>query len=328
MRPSRWSSNEAVAVDALTGPEMRRQRPAFDLLRAIVFLAVFAIACEKPAAAADATAATNASTPTVPGDDIFGITSPTDLGNAGDRGFANENDGRIGKRSGLYGALNAKYEFSYTISPDWWIAASPFLAYDRTHGVPGLPNVDRLNLDGFSVEFAHRVIARSSSNPFAVTITIEPRWGRIDPVTGWGSTSWSATPKLFVDAAIVPDKLFWAANMQVTSQTAQDPLARDRWLASSQLLLSTAMTAQISKSLFIGAEARSFTVFDRAWVAHPVGRAFYLGPTLLWKINDNVAVNVTVQPQLFGRAAANRSATLDLDDFERAQFRLKLAATF
>jgi hypothetical protein len=34
----------------------------------------------------------------VPGDDIFGFTSPTDAGKAGDLEYFNENDGRVGKR--------------------------------------------------------------------------------------------------------------------------------------------------------------------------------------------------------------------------------------
>ncbi len=36
--------------------------------------------------------------PQIPGDDIFGFTSPTDVGNPGDTMFVNENDGRTSKR--------------------------------------------------------------------------------------------------------------------------------------------------------------------------------------------------------------------------------------
>ena len=39
----------------------------------------------------------------VPGDDIFGFTSPTDVGKLGDSGFVNENDGRFGKRRATHG---------------------------------------------------------------------------------------------------------------------------------------------------------------------------------------------------------------------------------
>jgi hypothetical protein len=44
-----------------------------------------------------------ADVPEVPGDDIFGFTDPTDVGHPGDTTFANENDGRWGKRSGTTG---------------------------------------------------------------------------------------------------------------------------------------------------------------------------------------------------------------------------------
>lgn len=136
--------------------------------------------------------------PQVGGDDIFGVTTPTDLGSAGDRNFVNENDGRLGKRDGASGALNTKYEFSYTITDDWWVAVSPFLAFNRARNVTGF-------------------------------------------------------------ARIFPDKI--------------------------------------------------------------MDRAVFAGPTFLGKIDKNVAVNVTFQPQVWGRSEANPGFGLDLDNFERARFR-------
>ena len=72
----------------------------------------------------------SADVPDVPGDDIFGFTTPTDVGNPGDTAFGNENDGRAGKRTGTYRALNARYELGHTFAPDWWVGASLFAAHN------------------------------------------------------------------------------------------------------------------------------------------------------------------------------------------------------
>jgi hypothetical protein len=286
-----------------------------------------AVACfGAPAAAVAADAGKQVAQ--VPGDDIFGFTSPSDIGNPGDAAIANENDGRLGKIDGRYRALNQKVEFSRTLSEKWWGAASFFTAYNHARNVTGIADVDRYQFDGFSFEIAYKLLDRSPTNPFGVTLTVEPRWGRVDGLTGLGSNSWGATFKAFVDAPIVPDQIYWAANVQATTQTAQDVTTAGQWAPSSTLLLSTALTWQASPKLFFGAEARYFTTFDTARFVHPVGRALYIGPTFAWKITDKVVFNATWQPQVHGRSLAATHPRLDLDNFERAQFRAKLVWNF
>src|SRR5271169_237680 len=120
----------------------------------------------------------------VPGEDIFGFTSPTDVGKSGDSGFVNENDGRFGKRQGTYGALNTKYEFSRTVADSWWMAGSLFGAYYHSQDVIGLVDVNHVAFDGLSFEIEHLIVERSAGQPFAVSISVEPRWGRLDSVAG------------------------------------------------------------------------------------------------------------------------------------------------
>jgi hypothetical protein len=264
----------------------------------------------------------------VPGDDIFGFTTPTDVGKPGDIGFANENDGRFGKRQGTYGALNTKYEFSRTVADGWWMAGSLFGAYYHIRDVTGLVDVNHLDFNGLSFEIEHRVIERSFSQPFAVSISVEPFWSRLDNVTGLPSNSYGAALKLFVDAVIVPHKLYWAANMIWAPQRAEDPSNPSQWLDSSTTLVSTALTYQISPQLFAGVEVRYFSAFNAAWLTDNIGNALYAGPTMLWKINEKVAFNTTFQPQIAGHSSANPNLNLDLDNFERAQFRAKLSISF
>ncbi len=269
-----------------------------------------------------------ATLPQVPGDDIFGFTSPTDLGSPGETAISSENDGRVGKRDGRYWALDQKLEFSRSITERWWIAASVFAAHNHSRNVTGVPDIRNSTFDGVSFEIAYKLISRSASNPFAVTVSVEPRWGRIDGVLGLPSTNYGATFKLFTDAVVVPETLYWAANIEASTQNARDPILTDQIIPSSSLLVSTALTWQTSPAFFVGAEARYFTGYDNAGLHHPVSRALYIGPTFAWHITEKLILNATWQPQIYGRASTNPGQRLDLDNFERQQFRAKLVWTF
>lgn len=266
----------------------------------------------------------HATVPDVPGDDIFGFSTPTDVGNPGDISIANENDGRSGKRAGSYRALNTKYELGYTFAPDWWVGLSAFGAFNLVRNVPGIADMGRINFDGMSFEIMHRLVRRSQTSPFAVAASIEPRWGRIDGTSGMTSQAVNVAFKLFVDAVVVPDQLFWAGNLTWAPQRAEDPNDRSRWLSSSSLLVSSAITYQISPFLFVGVEARYLGHHHSLLPTSEAGRAVYVGPTLWWKATDKVAFNATFQPQVAGRSTDNPTLRLDLDNFERAQFRAKL----
>jgi hypothetical protein len=269
-----------------------------------------------------------ATVPEVPGDEIFGFSTPTDVGNPGDTGFANENDGRAGKRGGAYRALNARYELGHTPAPDWWVGVSLFASHHRVRDVPGFADVNRTAFDGLSFEIEHRIVKRTVGNPFAVAVSLEPRWGLIDSVSGLPAHYLNVELKLFVDAVVVPDKLFWGFNAIWAPQRAEDPTDRSRWLSSSSILVSTAIAYQWSPKLFLGAEARYLASFSAILPTQEDGHAVYVGPTLLWKITDKVAFNTTFQPQIAGRSTGNPQHRLDLDNFEKAQFRAKLTVAF
>jgi hypothetical protein len=264
----------------------------------------------------------------VPGEDIFGFTSPTDVGKPGELEYFNENDGRVGKREGTYGALDSRFALGYTFADNWWVAGAFFTAVNQSSHVASLPDVDRIGFDGLSIELMHRILERSSNNPFAVTLSVEPRWGQIDDVTGLPSASVGSEFKFFTDSVVIPDKLYWGGNLRYSVLGAQDPLAHGQSVFSAQLLSSTALTWQASSSLYFGGELRLFLLSDDWTLSHQTGRALYLGPTMLWKITDKIALNITFQPQLYGRSATNPGLALDLDNFERAQFRARLQVSF
>ncbi len=274
-----------------------------------------------------ASAAADDTVPTVPGDDLFGYTAPTDVGNPGDKQIFNENDARVGKTQGSYFALDSKLAVDNTFAPGWWGSVGVFTNLNSASGVPGISDISEFTYDGVVLEVERLMIPRSAGNPFALSLDVETDFNLHDPETGLLADSLTTTFKAFVDAPIKPNSLYWGANLQYAIATAQAPNSGP-WSPSSQLLLSSALTWQCQPPLFIGVEARYFVNGADAWVGDIAGQALYIGPTLLWKPNDTYAFNVTYQPQVWGRATATPSESLDLTDFERAQFRVKAVISF
>jgi len=263
--------------------------------------------------------------PEVPGGDIFGITSPTDVGDKGDYGIANEFDGRLQKRQGRYRAFGNKTELGYTFADNWWMGASFVASSFHIRGVNDLDDLSKTDFDGLSFKLIHRLIERSATNPFALAFSAEPRWARLDGLSGLRSTAYALEFKAMTDAVVVPDKLFWAANFTWIPIRGQDPADRSVWLDQSAASATMALTAKISDKLFVGAEMRYIAAYNATWFEERVGHALYLGPTLLWNITDKIAVNTTWQPQIAGKSIATPDLHYDLTVFDRSQFRIKLA---
>jgi len=298
--------------------------------RVIAFLAAGCV-CVSAASAADlgsraGAPAAPAEVVEVPGEDIFGFTSPTDVGKAGDKGVALESDGALGTRSGRYRGLAQKLEFSRTFANNWSYAASLFGAGSSLRGNDDFADRSSYNFDGLSVEVRHRLIERSLSNPFALTLAVEPRWSRMDGFSGRIAPAYGAEFKAQIDAPIT-DRLFWGMNVNFGVSRGRDPLDRS-WATASESSVSTALAyAVIDDKLWIGAEARWEQAWAEAFFGRLEGQALFLGPTIAYKPASNVTLNVVALPQIAGKARGVANA-LDLDNFQRANFRVKLAVGF
>ena len=99
-----------------------------------------------------------------------------------------------------------------------------------------------------------------------------------------------------------------------------------RYVAGSGVKLSSALTYQIQPAFLVGFEATYLHAFDGLF-GRSVGHALFLGPTLYFKISEQAALNLTVAPQLGGKAKGGAGA-LDLDNYERAITRVKFSMDF
>ena len=265
----------------------------------------------------------------IPGGDIFGFTSPTDVGSPGDRGVAFELTNRVAKPGGgTYWSPTLKTQFSGTVAENLAVAISPFVTGHRIRSVPDLNDRSSLQFDGVSGEIAYRFLERTPTNQLAATVSVEPRAARVDALTGERVPSYSAEFKLFADAVLVPRRLYAAVNLNYALGTQRALSDFDaKWQNGSGTNVSGALTYQLNERLFIGGEVRWLTAFSGAVFNDFGGHGLFVGPTLSVKLSDSVAFSAVWTPQVAGHAqGVDRS--LDLDNFERHQFRAKLSTSF
>src|ERR1700730_10577127 len=111
---------------------------------------------------------------------IFGFTSGSGIGLEGEKEVTVDSIGRFGKRDGHYAATETKYEFEFT--PSQFIQIE-FGALGSTHnisGVTGLDDRSQIALSGAFAEFRYLAIERTSNNPLAVTLAVEPTVRLVD----------------------------------------------------------------------------------------------------------------------------------------------------
>ncbi len=260
----------------------------------------------------------------IPGD-VFGFTSATDTGGVGDKGLGLENDFVLGARSGRSMLMTQKLELGYTFAENWSIAGSVFGAYHNMKNVPGVADVAGYRFDGMSVELRHRILERTATQPFAITLAAEPRWARYDG-DGVRGDALGVEAKFQIDAPVT-NRLFWAANVNFATVGQQDP-ATKRWSSSSGSTVSTALAYSLMDGkVFVGAEIRWLQSYDDTFFGKRSEYAIFMGPTLQAKVAENVSVNLTVQPQIAGRVSGVPK-NLDLQPFDRSLARLKIAVGF
>lgn len=261
----------------------------------------------------------------VPGGDIFGFSDPTDTGDKGERGLSLELTSLAGKQRGTYFTPTLKTKFETTPAENLAVSVAAWTTGFRIAGVPDLDDRSQARFDGLSSEAVWRFLERSETNPVAAALAFEPRWARVDGVTGEAVDAFSGELKLLVDTVLVPDRLYAALNLNVApgvQRSRVEPFAQ--WTRSSTTNVSGALTYRATERVFVGAEARWLASYDGSFLNELAGHALFAGPTLAFKLSDTATFNVVWTPQVLGRASGG-SGPLDLANFERHQFRLKFA---
>jgi hypothetical protein len=283
--------------------------------------------------------------PEVPGGDIFGFLSPTDIGDPNSFGYAAEFTGRAAKRDGRYATVTKKSQFSYTHSERLSFAVSPFVTYfdwqDVSVGRDSLlvagEGVDQSHhhstgFDGLSAEASWRLLARAAGQPLAITLSTETRWFRRDALTGFRVDGKQIEFKLFADIALT-ERWFAAVNAIYGTGTQRYDIPGAELQKGSAFGFLSAVTWQPYKDkdapiegVFVGLEARYISGFSGLTLNFMVGEALFVGPTMAIAFGNGSMLSLAWSPQLWGRGTVpSAPGPLELDAMEKHQFRFKFA---
>jgi len=296
------------------------------------------------------------------GGDIFGFTTPSDVGSPGEKGIAFDLTSGLGRRGRVYSSSALSTELSKTVARNLSVSLSSFAAGHRIRSVPELDDRSQVRFDGVSGEISYRFLERSRTNPLAATISVEPRVARFEADTGNRVSAYSSEFELLIDTVLIPNRLHGAMNLKyyVNTQRGRSPTdekgdessainsttdegdnaarngadggkgsgtTRAKWDESAFTTVSGALAYQVTERVLVGIEARYLTEFSGAFLNEFSGHAVFVGPNLYLRLSDWAALNFAWTPQIWGRAQGVPTS-LNLDNLERHQFRLKFAASF
>src|SRR6266481_5141008 len=126
---------------------------------------------------------------------IFGFTLGSGIGLEGEKEFTVDSIGRFGKRDGHYAATETKYEFEFTPT--------------------------QFALSGAFAELRYLAIERTSNNPLAVTLAVEPTVRRIDETSGERVRNFEFETAINADLELMRNRLYAGFNLLYEPEVTQ-----------------------------------------------------------------------------------------------------------
>jgi hypothetical protein len=256
---------------------------------------------------------------------IFGFTLGSGIGLEGEKEFTVDSIGRFGKRDGHYAATETKYEFEFT--PSQFIQIE-FGALGSTHHIGGVTDLDdrrQVALSGAFAEFRYLAIERSSSNPLAVTLAIEPTVRLIDETSGAHVRNYEFETTINADLELLKNRLFAGFNLLYEPEVTWNALGETQ--REAKFGGSAALSLRIASNIVVGGEVWYLRHYDSAALTEFTGDAVMLGPTLYVQFTPKMFMVAAWNTQVWGREIGN-PVSLNLAEFQRNRARLKFAVEF
>jgi hypothetical protein len=256
---------------------------------------------------------------------LFAFTIGTDPGELGEKEIEGQSTGRFGKRDGSYTGLSQVLSAEFTPVENLRLEVSAASIYHDIAGVTGLDDRRRGGWQALSLDVRYRLLDREQTS-FGLLIDAEPRWGRIDEMSGEPVNQYGIDFSIAIDKELIPNRVVVAFNALYGPEVSR---SRATGITSheSTLGFSTALMTQVRPGVFVGAEARYLRRYEGLGLDRFAGHAVFLGPTIYANLSERSWIAVGWSTQVAGRAA-NEPGWLDLTNFERHQARLLFGFTF
>lgn len=288
----------------------------YSLILALTFIIVPGVALAEDSESAG-TKGEGAKPDQIETEHIFGFTEGADIGDKGDREIENTFTGRLGVH-GSYAALLNETAFRYGVTDDFRASLGTILGYHGINNVPGLDNIELFSFSGIETEFRWQPIHRTVTQPFNLTFSFEPQWTRIDDVSGQRTENYSLPLGILADVAFVPNKLYGGFNLFYTPNFSRSV---GPWQVAQPLEVSFALSGALDPKVYIGAEIRHLNGINNGLYT---GHALYVGPQIYIQLAEDTGFKVAWSAQIPDAGAHG----LDLDNYERHQFRVLFVKSF
>ena len=256
---------------------------------------------------------------------IFGFTTGSGIGLEGEKEFTTDTISRFGKRDGHYAATETKFEFEFT--PTQFIQIE-FGALGSTHnigGVTGLDDRSQVALGGAFAEFRYLAIERTSNNPLAVTLAVEPTVRRIDETSGEGVRNFEFETTINADLELIRNRLYAGFNLLYEPEMTRTAI--DETVREAKLGGSAALSLRIMPDVVIGGEVWYLRHYDDLGLSAFTGDTVMLGPTLFVRFTPKMFMTAAWNAQVWGREIGN-PVSFNLAEFQRHRAKLKFAWEF
>ena len=256
---------------------------------------------------------------------IFGFTTGSGIGLEGEKEFTVDSIGRFGKRDGNYAATETKYEFEFT--PSQFIQIE-FGALGSTHNIGGVTDLDDRNqvaLAGGFAEFRYLALERTSNNPLAVTLAVEPTVRRIDETSGERVRNFEFETTVNADLELMRNRLYAGFNLLYEPEVTQ--MLTGETQREATFGGSAALSLRLVSNVVLGGEVWYLRHYDAANLTSFTGDAVMLGPTLYLRFTPKMFMTAAWNAQVWGREIGN-PVSLNLAEFQRHRAKLKFAWEF
>lgn len=256
---------------------------------------------------------------------IFGFTTGSGIGLEGEKEFTVESIGRFGKREGRYRASEAKYEFEFT--PSQFVQIE-FGALGSTHNISGVSDLEnrrQLALSGAFAEFRYLALERTSNNPLAITLAVEPTVRGIDETSGERVRNLEFETSINADIELLKNRLFAGFNLLYEPEITHT--VTDETLRESKFGGSAALSLRIASNIVVGGEVWYLRHYDSAGLSNFTGDAVMVGPTIFVRFTPKTFMTAAWNTQVYGREVGN-PVSLNLAEFQRNRAKLKFAVEF
>ncbi len=256
---------------------------------------------------------------------IFGFTTGSGIGLEGEKEFSVDTFAGFGRGGDRYRASETKLEFEHTPNQYVQIEMGALVASHAISNVPGLDDRNQTAVSGAFGELRYLAIERGASSPFAVTVSVEPTWRRVDETSGARVTNLELETRIAADTELVPNRLYLGFNLLYEpewTRTADGEIVREATLG-----FSSALAFRPIPALAIGAEIEYFRHYDAFGLSQLTGDALYIGPTFYYQLTRKSFVTAAWSTQVTGRSTEMPGA-LNLVDFSHHRARLKVGVEF